>query len=121
MPVVDQLKSTSLLDVLLWVTLSDLPSKRLQSLKFQTRALLLRHANSTKMTDPRNCGALMNGLIRQLFYGDKEITSEFLQNEIFPNLKEDDFNILQNKYKGLLKVRILLCYRPLLVSLPQRF
>ena len=56
------------------------------------------------MDDSKNIGALVNGLIRQQFFADQDITNEFLKNEIFPNMDSQEFTLLHNKYKGILKV-----------------
>ena len=65
------------------------------------------------MADPRSCGALMNGIIRQLFYEENEFTNDVLHKQIFPDMHEDEFNSLLNKYKGIVKVcREIPIYRP---------
>ena len=57
--------------------------------------------------DAKNTLALLNGLARQYYYGHKDITNEFLKNEIFPDMQEDEFNSLVLKCSQILKVSVI--------------
>ena len=54
--------------------------------------------------ETKNYVALLNGLAKQKYYGEHEITNEFLKQEIFPNLNDDEFDQLLSKCTLLLKV-----------------
>ncbi|KAL4238894.1 Copper metabolism (Murr1) domain containing 1 [Mactra antiquata] len=53
--------------------------------------------------DSKNILALLNGLAKRVYYGETEITDEFLKQEIFPNISEDEFSGLVGKCSSLLK------------------
>lgn len=48
--------------------------------------------------------ALLNGITKRTYYGEEEITNEFLKSEIYPNMSDDEFNSLIAKCASLLKV-----------------
>lgn len=54
--------------------------------------------------DPKSTLALLNGIARRNYYGDKDITDSFLKDEIYPDLPEDQFNQLLSRCSSLLKV-----------------
>ena len=54
------------------------------------------------MTD-KSISALLNGIARKDYYGEKEITTEFLKEEIFPQETEENFIQILEKYQTLLK------------------
>ena len=56
--------------------------------------------------DAKSLLALMNGLARKTYYGQSEITDEFLKEQIYPNLSQEEFDHLLTRCRGLLKV----CY-----------
>lgn len=53
--------------------------------------------------DAKSFLALMNGLTRKRFYGQSEITDEFLKEQIYPDLSQEDFQALLTRCRGLLK------------------
>ena len=60
--------------------------------------------------DAKSFLALMNGLARKNYYGQSEITDEFLKEQIYPNLSQEEFDHLLTRCRGLLKV-CYLCMR----------
>lgn len=48
---------------------------------------------------------LLNGLIKKNFYGDKEITAEFLQQELYANIEEVEAGQFNNEISLYEKVR----------------
>ena len=58
-----------------------------------------------KMADDAKCfAALLNGLSKQVYFRNTELTDNVLKEQIYPDLSEDDFNRLKTKTTGLLKV-----------------
>lgn len=55
--------------------------------------------------DSKNVLALLNGLAKRTYYGETEITDDFLKQEIFPNLSDEDFTNLLSKCSSLIKVK----------------
>ncbi|XP_041354207.1 COMM domain-containing protein 1-like [Gigantopelta aegis] len=53
--------------------------------------------------DAKNALALLNGLARRDYYGHKDITNEFLKQEIFPDMQDDEFNNLVLKFNQIMK------------------
>ncbi|XP_046373002.1 COMM domain-containing protein 1-like [Haliotis rufescens] len=53
--------------------------------------------------DPKSTLALLNGIARRNYYGDKDITDSFLKDEIYPDLPEDQFSQLLSRCSSLLK------------------
>ncbi|XP_045187297.1 COMM domain-containing protein 1-like [Mercenaria mercenaria] len=53
--------------------------------------------------DTKNVLALLNGLAKRTYYGESEITDDFLKQEIFPDLSDDDFAGLLSKCSSLIK------------------
>ncbi|XP_050405916.1 COMM domain-containing protein 1 [Patella vulgata] len=53
--------------------------------------------------DGKSLSALLNGLTRRIYYGEEELTDEFLKNEIYPNLTEEEFEHLVNRTIHLMK------------------
>lgn len=54
--------------------------------------------------ETKNLVALLNGITKRTYYGEEEITNEFLKSEIYPNMPDDEFNSLISKCASLLKV-----------------
>lgn len=54
--------------------------------------------------DSKSFLALLNGLARRNYYGQSEITDEFLKEQIYPETSQEDFEYIQTRCKGLLKV-----------------
>lgn len=54
--------------------------------------------------DSKSFLALLNGLARRNYYGQSEITDEFLKEQIYPETSQEDFEHIQTRCKGLLKV-----------------
>ena len=55
--------------------------------------------------DPtKSLNGLLNGIAQKVYYNNGEITEEFLKNELFPDLAQEEFNALHEKMRGLLKV-----------------
>ena len=57
--------------------------------------------------DAKSFLALMNGLTRKKYYGQSEITDEFLKEQIYPHLSQEEFDHLLTRSRGLVKV----CYQ----------
>lgn len=55
--------------------------------------------------DTKTLVALLNGIAKRSYFGENEITNEFLKSEIYPELPEEDFNNLVSKCSSLLKVK----------------
>ncbi|KAH3859101.1 hypothetical protein DPMN_101748 [Dreissena polymorpha] len=53
--------------------------------------------------DAKTFAALFNGLTKRLYFDEKDITDEFLKNEIFPQLSDEDFAALVTKCSSLIK------------------
>ncbi|KAL8606530.1 hypothetical protein ACOMHN_015570 [Nucella lapillus] len=53
--------------------------------------------------DAKSFLALMNGLTRKNYYGQTEITNEFLKEQIYPNLSQEEFDHVFNRCRGLMK------------------
>ncbi|ESP02278.1 hypothetical protein LOTGIDRAFT_138684 [Lottia gigantea] len=51
----------------------------------------------------KNLSALLNGLTKRNYYGEEELTDEFLKNELYPDLEEDEFKNLVNRCLHLMK------------------
>ncbi len=55
--------------------------------------------------DSQRCvSALLNGITQRLYYGNTEITEEFLKNELYAEMTQDEFRALHDKMRSLLKV-----------------
>ncbi len=55
--------------------------------------------------DSQRCvSALLNGITQILYYGNTEITEEFLKNELYAEMTQDEFRALHDKMRSLLKV-----------------
>lgn len=46
---------------------------------------------------------LLNGIAKRDYFGSTEITDEFLKNELYPNLSDEEFNAIYSKFSHLLK------------------
>ncbi|XP_043088268.1 COMM domain-containing protein 1 [Puntigrus tetrazona] len=54
--------------------------------------------------DSQRCvSALLNGITQKLYYGNTEITEEFLKNELYAEMTQDEFRALHDKMRSLLK------------------
>ncbi|XP_016396336.1 COMM domain-containing protein 1-like [Sinocyclocheilus rhinocerous] len=54
--------------------------------------------------DSQRCvSALLNGITQRLYYGNTEITEEFLKNELYAEMTQDEFRALHDKMRSLLK------------------
>ncbi|XP_076441562.1 COMM domain-containing protein 1-like [Babylonia areolata] len=53
--------------------------------------------------DGKSFLALLNGLTRKNYYGQTEINNEFLKEQIYPNLSQEEFDHVLNRCQGLLK------------------
>lgn len=54
--------------------------------------------------DTKSLIALLNGITKRTYYGEEEITNEFLKSEIYPDLPDEEFSSLVGKCSSLLKV-----------------
>lgn len=54
--------------------------------------------------DTKSLVALLNGITKRTYYGEEEITNEFLKSEIYPDLPDEEFSNLVGKCSSLLKV-----------------
>ncbi|XP_066925761.1 COMM domain-containing protein 1-like [Clytia hemisphaerica] len=46
---------------------------------------------------------LLNGLAKRLYYGENNITDEFLQTQLYPDLNQEEFNTILLKFEQILK------------------
>ena len=54
--------------------------------------------------DTKNFAALLNGIAKRNYYGETDLTDEFLKTELFPNISDVDFNSLVLKCTTVMKV-----------------
>lgn len=53
---------------------------------------------------------LLNGLARRDYYNDSDITEDFLKDELYPELSNDEFKLIVQRATGLIKVGFLFNY-----------
>ena len=58
----------------------------------------------------RRTVGLLNGLAKREYYGNKDITDEFLKNELYPDESDENFSTRLTKCKNLLKVSLSFPY-----------
>ena len=46
---------------------------------------------------------LLNGLAKKLYYGEKNITDEFLQTQLYPDSSAEEFGMILSKFEQILK------------------
>ncbi|TRY64437.1 hypothetical protein DNTS_017129 [Danionella cerebrum] len=51
----------------------------------------------------RSLSALLNGITQRVYHGNTEITEDFLKNELYPGMTQDEFRVLHDKMGSLLK------------------
>ncbi|MBN3304812.1 COMD1 protein, partial [Amia calva] len=51
----------------------------------------------------KSLSGLLNGLAQCVYYNNPDITEELLKNELYPDLPQEEFRVLLEKMKGLLK------------------
>lgn len=51
----------------------------------------------------KNVVALLNGIARRDYFGESEITNEFLHQELFADLEEEQFQSMLKKYETLMR------------------
>ncbi|KAJ8285090.1 hypothetical protein COCON_G00039400 [Conger conger] len=51
----------------------------------------------------KSLNGLLNGIAQIVYYNNSEITEELLRNELYPDLSVEEFHVLLEKMKGLLK------------------
>ncbi|WAR19028.1 COMD1-like protein [Mya arenaria] len=56
--------------------------------------------------ETKNIVALLNGITKRTYYGESEITNDFLKSEIFPNLSTEEFDALSTKCISILKILV---------------
>lgn len=66
----------------------------------------LSTSNMADADSQRCVSALLNGITQRLYYGNTEITEEFLKNELYAESTQDEFRALHDKMRSLLKVSI---------------
>ena len=54
--------------------------------------------------DSKNLLALLNGICRYDYFGDDDMTIDYLKREIYPDMPEDSFQPLVAKCRGYMKV-----------------
>ena len=54
-------------------------------------------------TADKNVVGLLNGIARREYFGESEITDEFLHQELFPDLSEDQFDVMLKRYETLMR------------------
>lgn len=47
--------------------------------------------------------ALLNGIVKRDYYGDVDISNDFLKEQLFPDLSDDDFQSVLTQYEMILK------------------
>lgn len=53
----------------------------------------------------KSLSGLLNGIAQMVYYNKSEITEELLKNELYPEMPPEEFKVLFEKMKGLIKVR----------------
>ncbi|CAL9701036.1 unnamed protein product [Knipowitschia caucasica] len=51
----------------------------------------------------KSLSGLLNGITKQVYYNNPDITEELLKNELYPEVSQDEFSALLEKMRGLLK------------------
>ncbi|XP_035262074.1 COMM domain-containing protein 1 [Anguilla rostrata] len=51
----------------------------------------------------KSLNGLLNGIAQIVYYNNSEISEELLKNELYPDLSQEEFHVLLEKMKGLLK------------------
>ncbi|XP_076004240.1 COMM domain-containing protein 1 [Genypterus blacodes] len=51
----------------------------------------------------KSLSSLLNGIAQKVYYSNTEITEELLKNELYPDLSQEEFHLLHDKMKALLK------------------
>ena len=51
----------------------------------------------------KNVVGLLNGIARRKYFAEKEITDEFLHQELFPEISRGDFDAQLKRYEALMK------------------
>lgn len=52
----------------------------------------------------KSLSSLLNGIAQIVYYSNKDITEELLKNELYPDLSHEEFKLLHDKMKALIKV-----------------
>lgn len=60
--------------------------------------------HSTMADEGNSIVGLLNGIAKREYYGNTDITDEFLKEELFPNLSNEEFTAIHTKCSHLLKV-----------------
>uniref|UniRef100_A0A8C6U333 Copper metabolism (Murr1) domain containing 1 n=1 Tax=Neogobius melanostomus TaxID=47308 RepID=A0A8C6U333_9GOBI len=51
----------------------------------------------------KSLSGLLNGIAQKVYHNNPEITEELLKNELYPEMSQDEFSVLHEKMKGLIK------------------
>ena len=80
--------------------------------RWLTTAILICHVmyltrniplDSKMAAADKNVVALLNGIARRDYFGESEITNEFLHQELFADLEEEQFQSMLKKYETLMR------------------
>ncbi|CAG5947517.1 unnamed protein product [Menidia menidia] len=58
------------------------------------------------MSDPeatKSLGCLLNGIAQKIYFNNNEITEDLLKEKFYPEMTQEEFNVLYEKTEGLLK------------------
>ncbi|GFN82838.1 comm domain-containing protein 1-like [Plakobranchus ocellatus] len=53
--------------------------------------------------DPKCFAAFLNGISKQVYFGNTELTDNVLKEQIYPDISDDEFNRLKSRTSGLLR------------------
>ena len=59
--------------------------------------------NSKMAAADKNVVGLLNGLARREYFGESEITDEFLHQELFSDLDKEQFDVMLKRYENLMR------------------
>ncbi|XP_043971438.1 COMM domain-containing protein 1 [Gambusia affinis] len=61
------------------------------------------HVNMADVEVAKSLSGLLNGIAQMVYYNKSEITEELLKNELYPEMPPEEFKVLFEKMKGLIK------------------
>lgn len=65
--------------------------------------IFVLESNMAAATADKNVVGLLNGIARREYFGESEITDEFLHQELFSDLSEDQFDVMLKRYETLMR------------------
>ncbi|XP_005797529.2 COMM domain-containing protein 1 [Xiphophorus maculatus] len=61
------------------------------------------HVNMADVEVAKSLSGLLSGIAQMVYYNKSEITEELLKNELYPEMPQEEFKVLFEKMKGLIK------------------